>query len=179
MHAPSSLSNGRFVALAAYEYILTLRDEQMLIWHRKWTASTWLFLANRYLMMFQVIQSLTPYTSEVGDCLLFSHDILLNCGFPVVSTMSDCPTFSDAVAYEYRCHATVLPFYVINLMPYIVFGGEYTCFLQVVYLLKINSFLRASCFCAVGPKLGVIRRRPDPEHTTFDNLCGQYLGICS
>lgn len=130
-------------------------------------------------MMFQVIQSLTPYTSEVGDCVRLSQDILLNCGFPVVSTMSDCPTFSDAVAYEYRCHATVLPFYVINLMPYIVFGGEYTCFLQVVYLLKIHSFLRASCFCAVGPKLGVIRRRPDPEHTTFDNLCGQYLDIRS
>lgn len=91
-------------------------------------------------MMFQVIQSLTPYTSEVGDCLLFSQDILLNCGFPVVSTMSDCPTFSDAVAYVYRCHATVLPFYVINLMPYIVFGGEYTCFLQVVYLLKSTVF---------------------------------------
>lgn len=60
------LSTLQSVALAFYEYVLTWRDEQALVWQRKWTASTWLFMVNRYLLLFIAIRNIIPYTQEVS-----------------------------------------------------------------------------------------------------------------
>ncbi|KAJ3530028.1 hypothetical protein NM688_g7771 [Phlebia brevispora] len=35
------------LTLVCYEIMVTLQYEYEFIWHRKWTASTWLFLSNR------------------------------------------------------------------------------------------------------------------------------------
>lgn len=60
------------VALAFYEYILTWQYEQSTVWHRKWTASTWLFLATRYLMLFSAVIQFTPYTLQVSNLPMLS-----------------------------------------------------------------------------------------------------------
>ncbi|THH00590.1 hypothetical protein EW026_g1968 [Hermanssonia centrifuga] len=39
------------MALVSYEYLLTIRQEISMIWRRKHTAVTWLFVSNRYLML--------------------------------------------------------------------------------------------------------------------------------
>lgn len=45
------------LALTVYEYLLTFEQEHTLIWKRKWTGSTWLFLINRYcLLITELIQ---------------------------------------------------------------------------------------------------------------------------
>ncbi|THG95253.1 hypothetical protein EW026_g6366 [Hermanssonia centrifuga] len=51
-------------ALVAYEYIITLEQERTMIWHRKWTLATWLFMINRYLLIGFIILSVAPYTSS-------------------------------------------------------------------------------------------------------------------
>ncbi|THG99238.1 hypothetical protein EW026_g3062 [Hermanssonia centrifuga] len=51
-------------ALVAYEYVITLRQEMTMVWQRKWTLATWLFIANRYLLIGYTIWGAAPYTSS-------------------------------------------------------------------------------------------------------------------
>ncbi|KAJ3552007.1 hypothetical protein NM688_g4385 [Phlebia brevispora] len=53
------------LALACYEYFLTLEHEWDFLWNRKWTVATWLFLANRYVMLAEVALVNAPFTSQV------------------------------------------------------------------------------------------------------------------
>ncbi|THG95252.1 hypothetical protein EW026_g6367 [Hermanssonia centrifuga] len=52
-------------ALVAYEHIITLEQERTMIWHRKWTLATWLFMINRYLLIGKTIWDVVPYTSSL------------------------------------------------------------------------------------------------------------------
>ncbi|KAF7791147.1 hypothetical protein EIP86_002158 [Pleurotus ostreatoroseus] len=49
--------------LACYEFFLLLEHEIFLL-RRKWTGITWLFLANRYLLIAFVITMIAPYTPK-------------------------------------------------------------------------------------------------------------------
>ncbi|THG95249.1 hypothetical protein EW026_g6369 [Hermanssonia centrifuga] len=51
-------------ALVAYEHIITLEQEMTVIWHRKWTLATWLFIANRYVLIAVTFLNIAPYTSS-------------------------------------------------------------------------------------------------------------------
>ncbi|THH00340.1 hypothetical protein EW026_g2176 [Hermanssonia centrifuga] len=51
-------------ALVVYEYIITLRQEITMIWQWKWTLVTWLFMANRYLLIGVTLWSASPSTSS-------------------------------------------------------------------------------------------------------------------
>ncbi|THG92749.1 hypothetical protein EW026_g8260 [Hermanssonia centrifuga] len=53
-------------ALVAYEYILTVNQEVAMIWRRRWTSVTWLFIANRYIMIALIIWDVSPSTVQVG-----------------------------------------------------------------------------------------------------------------
>ncbi|THG97990.1 hypothetical protein EW026_g4108 [Hermanssonia centrifuga] len=57
-------------ALAAYEYAITIRQEVTMVWLRKWTISTWLFLVNRYLMIILVILGLLPVVAKVRSYII-------------------------------------------------------------------------------------------------------------
>lgn len=46
-----------------YEYILTIDDERVLVWQRKWTWTTALFMLNRLVMVLTGISQMVPYTS--------------------------------------------------------------------------------------------------------------------
>ncbi|PSR75618.1 hypothetical protein PHLCEN_2v9019 [Hermanssonia centrifuga] len=52
-------------ALVVYDYIITIDQEITLVWRRKWSLATWIFIANRYLMFANMIWSITPYTAQV------------------------------------------------------------------------------------------------------------------
>lgn len=74
-HTVLSLMSTWAAALVAYEYMITIRQEVETMWMRKWTAATWLFLVNRYLMItYTVIQGIPTYTS------LVSCDLRIICG---------------------------------------------------------------------------------------------------
>lgn len=51
-------------ALVVYEYLLTFQDEVRMIWRRKWTAATVLFMMNRYLLIASIILQALPSTPE-------------------------------------------------------------------------------------------------------------------
>ncbi|THG94501.1 hypothetical protein EW026_g6979 [Hermanssonia centrifuga] len=59
-------------ALAAYEYIITLRQEVTIVSQRKWTLATWLLMANRYLLIGFIIWTAAPYTSSYVVYAVFS-----------------------------------------------------------------------------------------------------------
>ncbi|THG96897.1 hypothetical protein EW026_g5016 [Hermanssonia centrifuga] len=50
-------------ALIAYEYIITVNQEVTMIWKRKWTIVTWIFFANRYLMVLNAVSDSLPASS--------------------------------------------------------------------------------------------------------------------
>ncbi len=58
-------------ALAAYEYILTVNQEVAMIWRRKWTLVTWLFVTNRYIMIAVIIWGVSPDTAQVRFLAIF------------------------------------------------------------------------------------------------------------
>ncbi|PSS37388.1 hypothetical protein PHLCEN_2v752 [Hermanssonia centrifuga] len=64
-------------ALFAYEYIITLEQERTMIWRRKWSLATWLFMINRYLLVGYIIWTATPSTSSflfTRSTNIFSED---------------------------------------------------------------------------------------------------------
>ncbi|PSS32238.1 hypothetical protein PHLCEN_2v2007 [Hermanssonia centrifuga] len=54
-------------ALVAYEYIITLEQEMAVVWHRKWTLATWLFITNRYLLIGFTVLSVAPTPSVIVE----------------------------------------------------------------------------------------------------------------
>ncbi|KAJ3545710.1 hypothetical protein NM688_g5595 [Phlebia brevispora] len=52
------------LTMVSFEFMITIRDEYEFIWQRKWTAATWLFLANRYVMLASVLAAAMPYTAR-------------------------------------------------------------------------------------------------------------------
>ncbi len=59
-------TNLETLAMVAYEYVLTLNQEVTMIWRRRWNAVTWLFMANRYVLIALTIIVISPYTAKVG-----------------------------------------------------------------------------------------------------------------
>ncbi|KAJ3557930.1 hypothetical protein NM688_g1208 [Phlebia brevispora] len=53
------------LALAAYEHIITLQNECEFLLRRRWTAATWLLIANRYTLLGNLIAQSVPYSAQV------------------------------------------------------------------------------------------------------------------
>ena len=52
-------------ALAAFEYLITIDRERDMIWRRKLTPLTWLFLLNRYIMFVIAVLQVISRTAQV------------------------------------------------------------------------------------------------------------------
>ena len=48
------------IALVVYDYILTISQEATVVWRRKWTGATVIFLSNRYLLLASIILQALP-----------------------------------------------------------------------------------------------------------------------
>ena len=59
------------LALAIYEYALTIEDERILVWSGRWTGSKILFLVNRLILLAIPFMTLTMYTSRVRPLFAF------------------------------------------------------------------------------------------------------------
>ncbi len=62
------------VALAVYEYTITVGREIQLVWKRPKTGSVWLFLATRYLMILSFVPQIIPVASSVSYIQLCAHE---------------------------------------------------------------------------------------------------------
>ena len=58
------------IVLAFYDCILTLPDELSLVWRRKWTGSTWLFVANRIFMLALAVYNIVPAIPQVSIAII-------------------------------------------------------------------------------------------------------------
>ncbi|KAJ3557931.1 hypothetical protein NM688_g1207 [Phlebia brevispora] len=54
------------LALASYEHMITFRHECEFLWRRRWTAGTWLFIANRYTLLASIIAQVVPFSSQIS-----------------------------------------------------------------------------------------------------------------
>lgn len=57
-------------ALAAYEYVITFQQEVSMLWRRRWSAVTWLFVLNRYLLMIVTVCTVVPTSAQVS---IYTH----------------------------------------------------------------------------------------------------------
>lgn len=55
----------RWLALVFFEYLITIEYEWKFLSARRWTAVTWLFLLNRYLMLAEAIQKGPVFKAQV------------------------------------------------------------------------------------------------------------------
>ncbi|KAJ3550510.1 hypothetical protein NM688_g5064 [Phlebia brevispora] len=53
------------LTLVCHEFIITFEYEYEFLWRRKWTAATWLFIVNRYLLLASIIPQATPVSMKV------------------------------------------------------------------------------------------------------------------
>ncbi|KAJ3553152.1 hypothetical protein NM688_g3769 [Phlebia brevispora] len=59
------------LTFVTYEFLITSGYEYEFLWRRKWTAATWLFVTNRYLLLASIIVQIVPFTPQVNVC---SHE---------------------------------------------------------------------------------------------------------
>ena len=68
------LDTSDLAALVAYEHICTIDQEINLIWRRKWTGVTVLFVVNRYLLLLITILVVVPDTPPKVCIFIFFPD---------------------------------------------------------------------------------------------------------
>ncbi|THG97992.1 hypothetical protein EW026_g4106 [Hermanssonia centrifuga] len=73
-------------ALVVYEYIITIHQEVTMVWLRKWSITTWMFMVNRYLMISLMVWGVAPASAKYDttqETALFFQDPVLGtfCGW--------------------------------------------------------------------------------------------------
>ncbi|KAJ3558448.1 hypothetical protein NM688_g925 [Phlebia brevispora] len=61
------------LTLFVYESLITFEHEIGIVWQRKWTPATWLFLANRYLMLASLVTQVAPPIGQMSQ--LYCSDV--------------------------------------------------------------------------------------------------------
>ena len=54
------------IALVAYEHIITVKYDMDFLFRKKWSASTWILVFNRYSLLATVLFIITPTTPQVS-----------------------------------------------------------------------------------------------------------------
>ena len=57
---PSTDRHVCVIALLCYDYVVTFDQEISVIWQRKWTGATWLFISNRYAALLLLALTSAP-----------------------------------------------------------------------------------------------------------------------
>ncbi|KAJ3553448.1 hypothetical protein NM688_g3608 [Phlebia brevispora] len=82
------------LTMISYEYAVTFRYEVEFIWRRRWSTSTWLFLANRYLLVANVIIQAAPFSAQ----MLQFHSAQFY-GFPTRASGGGCGGFLRSTSF--------------------------------------------------------------------------------
>ena len=56
-------------ALVIYEHLVLLKYDIEFLWRRKWSAVTWIFVFNRYLLLATVLFSISPAVPQVSHTI--------------------------------------------------------------------------------------------------------------
>ncbi len=122
-----------------------------MVWRKKWTAATWLFILNRYLLVAYTILSIVPYTPRVS-AIPFTLTNIQSDLTGIICTMQDVRVscisgfFYPSLAII-SCIGTAQLVNLVNLSQYIVFARTFTLFSWILIAtythLPVFSALRA------------------------------------
>ncbi|KAJ3551552.1 hypothetical protein NM688_g4638 [Phlebia brevispora] len=130
------------LAFVSYEYLITLRHEYEFLRMRKWTAATWLFLANRYLMLIVMIVQVLPTSAGTYVCrpsLLTFEGVLIDLPLAIPAVFSALRVF----ALLNRAYLTAGLVILLGLVPV---GSNVYQDSQNTYQYVDNSVLGSSCY---------------------------------
>ncbi|KAJ3553445.1 hypothetical protein NM688_g3610 [Phlebia brevispora] len=102
--------------VVCYELIITFQHEYEFVWKRKWSAATWLFLANRYLVLAVMIAEVVPSSPRVStstiirtvskQCHPYCHQTCSNPSLQIfASALLELPVVPVAGTFSYASHA--------------------------------------------------------------------------
>lgn len=55
----------KWIVLVIYEYVITIDREMQTVWCRRWTASSFLLLSSRWVMVLSAVRTLSPIVSRL------------------------------------------------------------------------------------------------------------------
>ncbi|THH00151.1 hypothetical protein EW026_g2343 [Hermanssonia centrifuga] len=93
-------------ALVTYEYVITIHNEITMVWRKKWTIATWLFILNRYLLIAYTLLTVVPYSAQFSNLVNLAQ-------FIVFALFSALRAF---VIYNFNIPILVLVF-LLNIVP--------------------------------------------------------------
>lgn len=73
-------------ALVSFEYLISFKYEMEFLWERKWSAATLIFFSNRYLLMANIVSSVTSRTPQASNLSCFLNVSLILCRCKCSST---------------------------------------------------------------------------------------------
>ncbi|KAJ3554759.1 hypothetical protein NM688_g2940 [Phlebia brevispora] len=105
------------LAFVCYEYLITLKYEYEFLWRRKWTGSTWLFLANRYVLLAVII--LTQVALQICHNITLTNflDVFYELPVLILAVFSALRVF----ALLDRAYATAGCVFALGLVPVLVY----------------------------------------------------------
>ncbi|KAJ3536623.1 hypothetical protein NM688_g6811 [Phlebia brevispora] len=128
------------LALVCYEFIITYEHEYKFLWKRKWTAATWLFIANRYMLLASTIPQDVPFS-------VWAY-VFLQCS--LVTVLFDMPLVISAIFSALRVFAILNRAYImaalvllLGLCPVIISVFQNTL---NVYHFVDDTVLGATCY---------------------------------
>ncbi|KAJ3541313.1 hypothetical protein NM688_g6102 [Phlebia brevispora] len=143
------------ITLAGYEYLLGLDHEYRLLFRRKWTAVTWLSIANRYFMLAVVITAVMP----IGAGRLFyrCHNVPLS---NLISSVPLLPMVIAALFSALRVFAllerSVAVAAFVLLLGLVPVATNAVGINRTTYEYVDDPVLGASCYVGLGTRLAVI-----------------------
>ncbi|KAI0689552.1 hypothetical protein BC835DRAFT_1418438 [Cytidiella melzeri] len=89
--------------LFVFEYCITIAQEISLMWLRKWTGATWLYMLNRYVSVLYVIVDISPTAPDEK----------------VISSSFSC---CQLTVLDSRCAISARMLHILSLVQYVIFA---------------------------------------------------------
>ncbi|KAJ3534609.1 hypothetical protein NM688_g7109 [Phlebia brevispora] len=82
------------LVLVCYEFIVTFQYEYVLVWKRRWTGATWLFLGNRYFMLASILMQISPIQMCYNYPLQYFMNVVANLPTIIIAVFSALRVFA-------------------------------------------------------------------------------------
>ncbi|KAJ3553986.1 hypothetical protein NM688_g3335 [Phlebia brevispora] len=133
------------LTIVCYEFIATFRHEYELVWKRRWTGATWLFLANRYSTLVNIVATVYPANAQTCPrCynypLQYFLTVLENLPMIIIAVFSALRVF----ALLGRAYIPAAFTFALNLVPVAVAFYQTS---QARYYYVDDPVLGSSCYC--------------------------------
>ena len=118
-----ALNREPVVAVLLFEYLVTFDQEILAIWKRKYTFATWLFVANRYLVILYGIMLLLA-DQVTGQLVSAQSFMSMLCSYSARGTFKTTANIETHNSHQHVCSCTVVVrfFEALSLTLTVIFG---------------------------------------------------------